>query len=209
MIDYTAVAVTCFMENCILLWNRENRKGVAVDPGGDFQVIRKNIQSRGIELQAVLLTHGHLDHIGAVRECAEFFHIPVIGPSEADQFWLQSTRRQSLMLNLPEVPPLQPEKYLADGEIINFDGLSIQALHTPGHTPGHMCYYIRETELCLTGDLIFCGSVGRTDFPGGDLDDLLKSIREKIMVLPDNTVLLPGHGPATTVAGERESNPFI
>ncbi len=209
MIYYTAFVVNNFGENCVLIWDSISHEGFLADPGGSFDLIKKNVQNHGISIKGIVITHGHLDHIGAVHECVEFFKAPVFGPEKKDSNLLAGTHMQSLMLGLPEIEPVKPNQFLKDGEKIIIAGIEILALHTPGHTPGEMCYYIKDASLCLTGDLIFQGSVGRTDFPGGNFDDLERSIKEKIFILPKDTVLMPGHGPITTVAQEQESNPYV
>lgn len=208
MINYTAIPVNHFGENCVIVWN-DNNEGFLADPGGSFPVIKKTVEAKNIKIKAILITHGHLDHIGAVHTCATYFNAPILGPEKNDQFLLSNIHQQSQMLGLPEIDNLEPTRYLTDQEKLEIASMEILTLHTPGHTPGHVVYYLKQANLCITGDLIFLESVGRTDFPRGSLDDLQKSIKEKIFTLPIDTILQPGHGPATTVGDEQMYNPYV
>jgi glyoxylase-like metal-dependent hydrolase (beta-lactamase superfamily II) len=174
-----------------------------------FDVIRNKITELKLKPEQILLTHGHLDHIGAVRELIDLYQIPVYGPHEDDLFLINAIEKQSHMLRLPPAGEFKPEKFAKDRETINVAGEDFLVLHCPGHTPGHVVYYATESKFCLTGDVIFQSSIGRTDFPRGNYDDLISSIRNKIFSLPDDTILIPGHGPYTMVSEEKKYNPYL
>ena len=209
MLNFTSIPVTCFSENCTFIYSSETRRAAICDPGGDFDVIRNKITELKLKPEQILLTHGHLDHIGAVRELIDLYQIPVYGPHEDDLFLINAIEKQPHMLRLPPAGEFKPEKFAKDRETINVAGEDFLVLHCPGHTPGHVVYYATESKFCLTGDVIFQSSIGRTDFPRGNYDDLISSIRNKIFSLPDDTILIPGHGPYTMVSEEKKYNPYL
>ena len=165
MLNFTSIPVTCFSENCTFIYSSETRRAAICDPGGDFDVIRNKITELKLKPEQILLTHGHLDHIGAVRELIDLYQIPVYGPHEDDLFLINAIEKQSHMLRLPPAGEFKPEKFAKDRETINVAGEDFLVLHCPGHTPGHVVYYATESKFCLTGDVIFQSSIGRTDFP--------------------------------------------
>jgi glyoxylase-like metal-dependent hydrolase (beta-lactamase superfamily II) len=194
--------------NCYLVEHVGTRKAAVIDPGDDGGSILGEIGRLGLEVDKILLTHGHFDHVGAVRILREASGAKVhIHPDDVER--LSTARRQGLMfgLRVPDPPP--PDVLVDEGDTVPFEDREFLVAHTPGHTPGCVSYIMGREKMAFVGDLIFAGSIGRTDLPGGDNDLLIRAVREKIFVLPDDTVLFPGHGPATTVGEEKRSNPFF
>jgi glyoxylase-like metal-dependent hydrolase (beta-lactamase superfamily II) len=193
-------------ENTYIVEHAATRKGVVVDPGFEGEEILGRLAERGITLEKILLTHGHLDHVAAVRVLKERTGATIhIHPDDSDR--LQTAGVQGRMFGLHIENPPPPDVLLGEGDRIALGDQTFQVLHTPGHTPGHVTFL--TGEMAFVGDLIFAGSIGRTDLPGGSYDALIRAVREKIFTLPDRTVLFPGHGPSTTVGEERRSNPFF
>jgi glyoxylase-like metal-dependent hydrolase (beta-lactamase superfamily II) len=192
--------------NCFLLEHTQSRKAVVIDPGDDGPSILARIGDLGLSVDKILLTHGHFDHVGAVAILREKTGAKV-HIHEADAERMKTARRQGLIFGLRVADPPPPDVIVGDGDIVPFGEGELRVEHTPGHTPGCVSYIIGK--MAFVGDLIFAGSIGRTDLPGGDYDQLIAAVKEKIFVLPDDTVLFPGHGPATTVGEERRSNPFF
>lgn len=195
-------------ENTFIVEDTVARRAVVVDPGDEGEAILRELGKLGLVVEAILLTHGHFDHVGAVgllrRKSGAKVHIHA-----ADAEMLSTASRQGMMfgLRVPETPA--PDVLVAEGDLIPFGTREFRVAHTPGHTPGGVSYIVEAENMAFVGDLVFAGSIGRTDLPGGDHDQLLRAVREKIFVLPDDTVLFPGHGPATTVGVEKRSNPFF
>ncbi len=192
--------------NCYLLEHVPLRKVAVVDPGDDGPSILSRIGDLGLTVDKILLTHGHFDHVGAVALLREKTGAKIY-LHEADAARMKAARRQGLMFGLWVTDPPPPDVFVADGDAVPFGDGELRVAHTPGHTPGCVSYIINK--MAFVGDLIFAGSIGRTDLPGGDYDALIAAVKEKIFVLPDDTVLFPGHGPATTVGEEKRSNPFF
>jgi hydroxyacylglutathione hydrolase len=208
-VHYQIIPVTPFEQNCSLLWCGTTRRAAVVDPGGDVETIVEAIDAAGVEPEKILLTHGHIDHVGGARELAQRYRIPIEGPQREDAFWLNALPAQSQMFGLARIPPLTPERWLEEGDTVSFGRQALEVLFCPGHTPGHLVFFHREDRLALVGDVLFRGSIGRTDFPRGDLATLLRCIREKLFPLGDDVAFVPGHGPMSTFGEERRSNPFV
>jgi glyoxylase-like metal-dependent hydrolase (beta-lactamase superfamily II) len=208
-LQYLVVPVTGFEQNCTLLWCEKTRKAVVIDPGGDVPRIRKAIADRQLELERILVTHGHVDHAGGAADLARATGVPIWGPHEADSFWIEAMERQSQMFGLPGARPFTPERWLAEGDRIAFGEVTLEVLHCPGHTPGHVVFFDPVARLAQVGDVLFRGSIGRTDFPGGDHDTLIDSIHGKLWPLGDDVAFVSGHGPMSTIGEERRSNPFV
>ncbi len=206
---YDVVPVTPFEQNCTLLWCPETMKGAAVDPGGNLERILGAAQRHGVTLEKILVTHGHIDHAGGVAELAEQLHIPVEGPGEEDRFWIDGMPQQSKMFGFPDVRSFTPDRWLKGGDTVQVGNLTLEVLHCPGHTPGHVVFFHRPSQVAMVGDVLFAGSIGRTDFPKGDYDTLIRSIREGLFPLGDTVEFIPGHGPNSTFGRERRSNPFV
>lgn len=207
--QYAIVPVTPFEQNCTLFWCDETREAVAIDPGGDLNRIEKALAERGLKLVRVLVTHGHIDHAGAAAELAERFGVAIEGPHEDDRFWIEGMPMQSRMFGFPPARSFEPARWLRDGDRVRFGRVELEVLHCPGHTPGHVVFFHRAGSLLQVGDVLFQGSIGRTDFPRGDHDALIGSIREKLFPLGDEVEFIPGHGPMSTLGEERRFNPFV
>lgn len=206
---YEIVPVTAFQQNCSIIWCENTRKAAIVDPGGEPSRILASVEQAAVEVERILLTHGHIDHVGATAELVKRLSVPVEGPQKEDDFWLRTLQNQSRMFAFPPVPTFQPDRWLEQGDEVSVGELRLQVLHCPGHTPGHIVFYEPQSKVALAGDVLFRGSVGRSDFPRGDHDQLIASIRERLLPLGDDVVVLPGHGPQTTLGEERRSNPFL
>ncbi len=207
--EYQIVPVTAFEQNCTLLWCRETRAAVVVDPGGDLDQIENAIGEAGLEVTQILLTHGHIDHAAGAPDLAGRLGIPIAGPQENDRFLLEALPQQSRMFGLPPARSFTPDRWLNEGDRIDVGNQQIDVIHCPGHTPGHVVFFSAETQLAQVGDVLFKGAIGRTDFPRGDYDVLIHSIRNKLLPLGDDVVFIPGHGPTSTFGQERRSNPFL
>ncbi|MCB1787879.1 MAG: MBL fold metallo-hydrolase [Chromatiaceae bacterium] len=203
------IPVTSFEQNCSLLCCPTTGKAALVDPGGDPDRILAAVRDAEVSLQKIFVTHGHFDHVGAVAQLAEALALPIEGPQEADRFLLDSLPEWCRQFGFPPSEAFVPDRWLVDGDTVEFGEQRLQVRHCPGHTPGHVIFFHPVDRVAMVGDVIFQGSIGRTDFPRGDLQALLTSIRERIWSLGDDVTLLPGHGPVTTVGEERAHNPFL
>ena len=201
------IPVTPFQQNCTLVWDDETKEGVVVDPGGDADRIQEAIQQAGIKVQRILLTHGHLDHAGAAAELAEALGVPIEGPHRADEFLLSGLAQQGARYGM-DCRPVTPDRWLEEGETVEIAGHEFAVLHCPGHTPGHVVFVSTALGFALVGDVLFQGSVGRTDFPYGDHAALIAAIREKLFPLGDDIQFICGHGPGSTLGTERRTNPY-
>ncbi|AKA39848.1 MBL fold metallo-hydrolase [Yersinia ruckeri] len=206
---YHIIPVTAFSQNCTLIWCETTSLAALVDPGGDAEKIIAEVSRMGVTVTQLLLTHGHLDHVGAAAELAEFYQVPILGPEKEDRFWLEGLPAQSRMFGLSECQSFEPTRWLEEGDEVSVGNMRLSVLHCPGHTPGHIVFINQDDRLALTGDVIFKGGVGRSDFPRGDHQQLINSIRNKLLPLGDDMAFIPGHGPMSTMGHERQTNPFI
>ncbi|MCW6567993.1 MBL fold metallo-hydrolase [Yersinia ruckeri] len=206
---YHIIPVTAFSQNCTLIWCETTALAALVDPGGDAEKIIAEVSRMGVTVTQLLLTHGHLDHVGAAAELAEFYQVPILGPEKEDRFWLEGLPAQSRMFGLSECQSFEPTRWLEEGDEVSVGNIRLSVLHCPGHTPGHIVFINQDDRLALTGDVIFKGGVGRSDFPRGDHQQLIHSIRNKLLPLGDDMAFIPGHGPISTMGHERQTNPFI
>ena len=203
------VPVTPFQQNCSLLWCQQTGKGAAIDPGGDIEQIVAAAQEHGIEIERLLITHGHIDHAGGAAALAERLGVPIEGPHESDRFLIENISKQGAQFGLAGAIAFEPERWLEAGDRVTVGEIELDVLHCPGHTPGHVVYFAAQAELAFVGDVLFNGSVGRTDLPGGDHAALISSIREKLWPLGNDVTFISGHGPASTYGTERQSNAFV
>ncbi len=204
------IPVTPLQQNCTVLFDLESREGVLVDPGGDAEVIIQTIEENGIKLSAIWLTHGHLDHAGGAMDMKEQLGLEIIGPHEDDRPILESIEESAEKFGMTGmVRNAYPDRFLTEGETLTFGEHEFEVFHTPGHAPGHVIFFNRRQKFAHVGDVLFHGSIGRTDLPGGDHQTLLNSIRTKVLPLGDDVGFICGHGPGGRIGEERRTNPFI
>ncbi len=208
-VQITVVPVTAFQQNCSIVWNKNTRKAAVVDPGGDVDHIHAALKELDVTVEHILITHGHIDHIGGAAELAEMLSVKVIGPHEADRSLINRVEDQAMQFGLGTVQKVEPDQWLVEGDVVTAAGAEFQVLHCPGHAPGHVVFYNKDLGLAISGDVLFAGSIGRTDLPGGDHDTLIASIKEKLLPLGDDITFLPGHGPASSLGHERLNNPYL
>ncbi|WP_109807923.1 MBL fold metallo-hydrolase [Sphingosinithalassobacter portus] len=202
------VPVTPLQQNCSLLWCTETMKGAFVDPGGDLDKLRAAAKQAGVTVEKILITHGHIDHCGAAGEFAKELGVPIEGPHEADRFWIARLDEDGARYGVRGTV-FEPDRWLNDGDQVTVGNLTLDVYHCPGHTPGHVVFHHAPSQLAIVGDVLFQGSIGRTDFPLGNHQDLIDAITGKLWPLGGETVFVPGHGPVSNFAHERASNPFV
>lgn len=205
---FSLIPVTPFQQNCSIVWDQECNAAI-IDPGGEPQKIIQFIQEHNLKPQAILLTHGHLDHVGAAVELKQYYSIKIIGPHIADEYWLQALPQQAESFGLPNCAAFTPDQWLNEQDQIQIGSLHFDVLHLPGHTPGHVGFINQSEQIAFTGDVLFNGGIGRTDFPGGSYTQLIQSIQKKLLPLNGQTRIIAGHGPTTTIANEKQTNPFL
>ncbi|MEZ8693109.1 MBL fold metallo-hydrolase [Vibrio splendidus] len=208
-LKYQVVPVTSFSQNCSIVWCDETMEGIVVDPGGDVQQLAAIIEELGVKVVNLVLTHGHLDHVGGTVPLAEILNVNIVGPHKADNFWLQGLENQSQMFGFPLCKAFEPNTWLEEGDKVTFGNQVIDVIHTPGHTPGHVVLFSEQARMAFVGDVLFNGAIGRTDFPQGDFNTLIASIKTKLWPLGSDVRFVPGHGPESTFGRERSSNPFV
>ena len=207
---YLVIPVTPFEQNCTIFWCEKTRQAVVIDPGGDIERIQRALRDESLTLAKIVVTHGHIDHAGGVAALSEATGVNLIeGPHEEDRFWIEGMQQQSKMFGFPNVRSFQPTRWLKGGDTVSFGDIELQVLHCPGHTPGHVVFYHAPSHLAQVGDVLFQGSIGRTDFPRGDHETLVRSIKEQLFPLGDEVDFIPGHGPMSTFGEERKYNPFL
>lgn len=202
------VPVTPFQQNCTLLWDAGSMRGAVIDPGGDLPAIEGAIAELGITIEKILLTHGHIDHAGGADDLRATLGVKIEGPHLADRFLLDGLQKQGEAYGFP-AKPVVPDLWLDEGETVNVAGFEFEIFHCPGHSPGSLVFFCRDERFALVGDVVFQGSIGRTDFPYGDHDALISAIKTKLLPLGDDITFICGHGPASTFGAERASNPFL
>lgn len=209
MLRYETVPVTPFAQNCSLVWCDRTREAAVIDPGGELDRIVAAAQRHGVRIGQIWLTHAHIDHAGGAGALANLLSVPIIGPHPGDRFWIDALAQQAAMFGFPAAEPFTPARWLADGDTVQVGEVTLAVRHTPGHTPGHVVFHDPISQRAFVGDVLFAGSIGRTDFPGGDYDTLIASITRRLWPMGDDTVFIPGHGPESSFGWERRTNPYV
>ena len=209
MLQFQIIPVTPFQQNCTLFWCDETKQAAVVDPGGDLELIVNAIKQQGVTLVKVLLTHAHIDHAGATKALAEHFNVPIEGPHKEDKFWIDLIPEQKQRFGFADAEHFTPTRWLNQGDSVSFGNVELEVYFCPGHTPGHVVFFHRPTQLAQVGDVLFKGSIGRTDFPRGNQKQLVDSIKNNLFPLGDEVRFIPGHGPMSTFGNERRTNPFV
>ncbi|MBO9644100.1 MAG: MBL fold metallo-hydrolase [Pseudacidovorax sp.] len=209
MLRYQILPVTPFQQNCSLVWCDATNKAALIDPGGEIDRLVAAAESRGLALEQLWLTHAHIDHAGGTGELAERLGLPIVGPHPGDQFWIDGLPQQSAMFGFPPARAFTPTRWLADGDTVTLGEETLTVRHCPGHTPGHVVFHSASAQRAFVGDVLFAGSIGRTDFPGGSHPQLIDSIVQRLWPMGDETVFIPGHGPESSFGRERQSNPYV
>ena len=208
-LQLAVVPVTPFEQNCSLLVCTRTGRAAAFDPGGDLDRIDEALAQMGARLEKVFLTHGHIDHCGQSAEYARRHGVPLEGPHRDDKFWIDQLPAQGRTFGFPPLEAFEPDRWLVDGDVVRFGEQTLQVIHTPGHTPGHVVFFHPGARLAIVGDVLFQGSIGRTDFPRGNHAALIDSIVRKLWPLGDDVAFVPGHGPMSTFGDERRHNSFV
>ena len=209
MLKYHTVPVTAFAQNCSIVWCDETMEAAIVDPGGDLPHLLAEVKRLGVTLKQIWLTHAHIDHAGGTGELARTLGLPIVGPHPGDQFWIDGLPQQSRMFGFPAAEPFTPTRWLADGDTVTVGHCTLTVRHCPGHTPGHVVFHSPDIKRAFVGDVLFAGSIGRTDFPQGNHQQLINSITQCLWPMGDDTVFIPGHGPESTFGEERQFNPYV
>jgi len=207
-ISYQIIPVTPFEQNCSVIWCNETKLAAVVDPGGELEKILRFITEQQLELDKILVTHAHLDHAGGTAELARKTGVPIIGPHKGDQFWIDAMPEQCQRFGF-HGEPFTPDRWLEHQDTVKLGNLKFDVAHCPGHTPGHVVFIEQSQSFAAVGDVIFKGSIGRSDFPQGNQNDLVNSIRNRLFPLGDAIQFIPGHGPMSTFGEERQTNPFV
>ncbi|HEY0445485.1 MAG TPA: MBL fold metallo-hydrolase [Allosphingosinicella sp.] len=202
------IPVTPLQQNCTLIWCTATMKGAFIDPGGDLDRVKAAARGQGVAIEKILLTHGHIDHAGAAKILAEELDVKIEGPHEADRFWIARLEDDGRAYGIVG-KPFESDRWLGDGDQVTVGTLTLDVYHCPGHTPGHIVFHHPPSKLAIVGDVLFQGSIGRTDFPLGDHQALIDAITTKLWPLGDDTAFIPGHGPMSNFAHERRTNPFV
>lgn len=207
-IQAVVIPVTPFQQNCSLLWCTLTRRAAFIDPGGDLDLLVQTAQNQAVKLEKILITHGHIDHCGQAGILARRLGLPIEGPHVADRFWIDQAGMQGASFGL-QGETFTPDRWLNDGDVVTVGTQSLEVVHCPGHTPGHVVFIHRQARVAFVGDVLFQGSIGRTDFPQGNHADLIASITQKLWPYGDDIRFVPGHGSLSTFGAERQSNPFV
>ncbi|WP_201777810.1 MBL fold metallo-hydrolase [Thalassomonas actiniarum] len=207
--QYQIIPVTPFQQNCTIFWCDETMQAAVVDPGGDIEKLIAFISEKKLTLAKVLLTHAHIDHAGATQAMVDHFGVKIEGPHSEDQFWIDLIPEQKQRFGFTHAEAFQTDRWLEQGDKVHFGNIELEVYFCPGHTPGHVVFFHRPSKLAQVGDVLFRGSVGRTDFPRGDSATLIKSIKENLFPLGDDVRFIPGHGPMGTFGEERIHNPYV
>ena len=203
------IPVTPYQQNCSLIICEETKKAAIVDPGGEVERLLSAVKNHQVTVDKIILTHGHLDHVGGTEALAESLSVPIVGPEKEDAFWLDQLEDQSTMFGFPKANSFSPTQWLEEGEVVEVGNIKLEVLHIPGHTPGHIVLFDAASKQLIVGDVLFNGAIGRFDFPRGNFEQLISGIKQKLLTLPEETVVFPGHGPTTTIGREKMSNPYL
>ena len=203
------IPVTPLMQNCSVIWNENTKNAAVTDPGGDLDKINDFLSKNGLKLVKIFITHGHLDHAGGAHELSKEHDVNIEGPHLEDEFLVSGLEQQGKMYGVPNAKNFTPNRWLDEGDQIEFDGILFDVYHCPGHTPGHVIFHQSEAKIALVGDVLFNGSIGRTDLPRGSMQSLIDSIKSKLWKLDDETTFIPGHGPISTFGHEKRTNPYV
>jgi len=203
------IPVTPFEQNCSILVDEASGRAAVVDPGGDLERVMEALGKTGATLEKILVTHGHLDHCSGAAELRRRTGVPIEGPQREDKFWIEQLPRAAAQYGFPPAESFEPDRWLEDGDTVTVGSAELQVRHCPGHTPGHVVFYSAPERVAIVGDVLFAGSIGRTDFPRGDHATLIRSITQKLWPLGGDVTFVPGHGPVSTFGEERETNPFV
>lgn len=201
--------VTPLQQNCTIVWCAKTLKAAIIDPGGEAPRLMQAIKDQGLTLEKIWITHGHLDHAGATAAIKELTGVPIEGPHPDDVFWIDQIEASGAKWGMPEARGFTPDRWLHDGDVVTLGETQFEVYHCPGHTPGHVIFFHRQARFAQVGDVLFQGSIGRTDFPRGNHADLIKAITTKLWPLGDDVRFVPGHGPMSNFGQERQTNPFV
>jgi hydroxyacylglutathione hydrolase len=201
--------VTPLEQNCTIVWCVKTKKAAVIDPGGEVERLMGALKEQGLTLEKIWITHGHLDHAGAAQALHELTGAPIEGPHPDDQFWIDDIGASGAKWGMPDARSFTPDRWLHDGDKVTLGETEFEVIHCPGHTPGHVVFFHREARFAQVGDVLFQGSIGRTDFPRGNFQDLIQAITGKLWPLGDDVRFVPGHGPMSTFGQERKTNPFV
>ena len=209
MLRYLTIPVTAFQQNCSILWCDATQQAAVIDPGGDLHLLLAEVERLGLTLTQIWQTHAHIDHAGGTAELARQLKLPILGPHPADKFWIDGLAEQASRFGFPASETFTPTRWLFDGDTVTVGQCTLNVRHCPGHTPGHVVFHSGDIGRAFVGDVLFAGSIGRTDFPQGDHDTLIGSIVQRLWPMGDDTVFIPGHGPESTFGRERKTNPYV
>lgn len=209
MMRAAIIPVTPFQQNCSLIWDEASRRGAVIDPGGEVDRVLAEADRHGVTLEKILLTHAHLDHCAAAADLARERALPVEGPQREDRFWIEALPQMAAQFGFPPAKAFEPDRWLEHGDRVTVGTQTLEVLHCPGHTPGHVVFFHRGERCAWVGDVLFAGSIGRTDFPRGNHETLIHSIRERLFPLGDDVRFVPGHGPMSTFGAQRRDNPYV
>ena len=201
--------VTPLQQNCTIVWCVKTNKAAIIDPGGEVPKLMATLEEHGLTLEKIWITHGHLDHAGGTQAIKELTGVPIEGPHPDDQFWIDDIGTSAAKWGMPDARTFTPDRWLQDGDVVQLGETEFEVYHCPGHTPGHVIFFNRKARFAQVGDVLFKGSIGRTDFPRGNFEQLIHSITKKLWPLGDDVAFVPGHGPMSTFGAERKSNPYV
>lgn len=208
-LQYQIIPVTPFLQNCTLLWCDETMQGALIDAGGDIPKLLTAVEKAKVNISKLILTHGHLDHVGAVEQLAKYYDVQIEGPHKEEKFWLDMLPQQAMMFNFSPAKAFLPHRWLEQGDTVQVGNLILDVRHCAGHTPGHVVFIHHQSKLAIVGDVLFNGGIGRTDFPRGDYQTLINSIQTQLFTLPDDYQFIAGHGAMSTIGHEKKHNPFV